>query len=864
MRKLLRRIQYFLHRDRIDADLAEEMEFHRDMLARELAGDRTRATRALGNTTLARENARGVWLLPWIESLGKDIAYGLRGLRRQPGFSLVSIAALSIAIGLNTALFTFFNAVAFRPWPVNDPERVVTVTRRIRKGPDEGHTAGFGVAEWRYLSEHSKAFRGLILTGGGERVEEGGRQLRLRWVTGNYFSVLRLDMERGRGFGPEEDRPLDPQAVAILTYKSWQNKFGGDPTIIGRTLRFDDVPFTIVGVAPDGFTGTADTADLWAPFSAHLLLRPLDTGYKQFLNNPNHCCVGLAGRLAPGVTRSLAASEIDVLMRQFHEGRESEGSPQIAVAGTALLDVISRRDKARVTPFLAAMFVATTLVLLLACANVGNLLLARSAARHTEIAVRLSLGGTRARLVRQLLVESMVLAIFASGIGLAIAMAATSFVPRLSSDLGILQFTPDLRVCAYLIALAVVACIVFGLAPALHGTRGNIAGAIKSESRVPGGRLALRNFLLASQVAISVILLAGAGLLVRGLQAAQHREVGFRLEGVSVATLTLPANAYNGLRLRVLTSQLEDALSQAAGMPQCALSSDAPMANSRSWTHARPAGEAPDRDLTVQIHDVTGDYFDVLRIRVVEGRNLVREDAVRDVVLLNQTAAARLFHGASPIGKSIFSGRNFEVVGIVKDAYTTGLDTIEPTVYFPMTGKSGAPQLLMANASPVVVDRIASLVQQIEPRARITFIPLTENFQAQLEPARYAAIFAGALGMLALSLASIGMCGVFAYMVRQRTREIGVRMALGARPGQVVGMVLKSHLRALAWGVAAGLAGAIAATRLLRDMMNGVSPFDPLAYAGVLALLIAAAAAASAIPARHAARIDPVTALRWE
>jgi macrolide transport system ATP-binding/permease protein len=865
MGNLLRRIQYLFRSKLIEADLAEEMEYHRDLLARDNAGDIGAAKRAMGNVTLARENARGVWLVPWIESFWQDLAYGVRGLWRQPGFTIVALAALGIAIGLNTSLFTVFNGVAFRPWAVKDPAQVVSLTRLLRKGPEQGHTAGFGLAEWRYITEHNKSFSGLILSGNGERVEINSEAFKLRWVSGNYFSVLGVDMARGRGFLPEEDHPQDPQAVAVLSYRAWQNRFAGDASVVGKTLHLDDVPFTIVGVAQEGFTGTFDSADFWSPFPAHLLLRPHDTGFKNFLNNPDHCCVSMAGRLAPGVTRTQASSEVDLLMRQFHGGKEFDGSPAIVATGTALLEE-SPGDKAKIMPGVAAMFLAMTLVLLLACANVGNLLLARAVARQNEIAVRLSLGGSRLRLIRQFLVESMVLATAASGIGLAIAALGPSLIlPRLSTDFLILQLTPDLRVCAYAIALAVVACIAFGLAPALHATRGSIASAMKSETHGGGSRLALRSVLLASQVAISVILLAGAGLLIRGLQSAQHRDPGYRLNQVTVATLELPASAYSGARSRVFTTQLQDALDHATSLPRCAVVSDAPMSNSRSWTHMRPADETADRDRMVQIHDVTAEYFDVLGIPVVEGRNFTRADAGRNVILINQTTAARFWHGASPVGKMAFSNnKTLAVVGVVKDAYTTSLNRIEPAMYSPMAGESGVPHLLVADAGSTTFERIAAIVRQIEPRAHVTFIPLAENFRSQLEPAKYAAILAGALGILALGLASIGMSGVFAYIVRQRTREIGIRMALGAHSGQVVRLVLASNIRPLVWGLASGLAGAFGVSRLLQSMLNGVSPLDPLAYAAVFALLIVAAASASALPARRAARVDPVTALRWE
>jgi ABC-type antimicrobial peptide transport system permease subunit len=288
------------------------------------------------------------------------------------------------------------------------------------------------------------------------------------------------------------------------------------------------------------------------------------------------------------------------------------------------------------------------------------------------------------------------------------------------------------------------------------------------------------------------------------------------------------------------------------------------MGNSRSWTRMRSAGESEDHNRIVQTHEVTAGYFEVLGIPVAEGRNFAPGDAGRRVVLLNQTAASRAFPGVSAVGKHVLLGKDYEVIGVARDAYTTSLGAVEATVYYPISGTSDIPQLLIADNSAATMERITAIVRGMEPRARLTFAPLTDNFRLQLDPARYAATLAGALGILALALASIGMSGVFAYVVRQRTREIGVRMALGANTGQVVRLVLASNLRALAFGLLAGVGGAVASTRLLKNMLNGVSPLDPLAYAGVFALLIAAAAAASALPARRAARVDPVTALRWE
>ena len=863
MPNLLRRIQYLFRRNRMESDLAEEMEFHRQMLAREFAGDRKAAARAWGNSTLAREDARAVWLAPWIESLWRDFLYAVRGLWRERGFTATALCALAIAIGLNASLFTVFNAVALRPWAVKDPARVINVMRILKQGPMGGSGEGFGVAEWRYFSEHSKAFSGLFLTRNGEQVRAESGTMHLTWVTGNYFGVLGVEMSRGRGFLAEEDRTLAPAAVAVLSHAAWQTRFGGDPGIVGKTVRLDEIPFTVVGVAGESFAGTDPIrVDLWAPMAARRVLRPNDADVLPFLTNIHRCCSSMAGRLAPGYTREQGAAEIALLVDQAH-AKEPPRKETVVTAGTALLDSAGG-DKRRIVPALAAMFAAMTLVLLLACANVGNLLLARAAARRQEIAVRISLGGSRARLVRQLLVESFTLALAAAAAGLAIAwIAPPALVKQLEPDNAI-PLNPDWRVCAYTVGIAVLACLVFGLAPALQATHMRIAGALQREAPLSFSRLPLRSVLLAAQVAISVVLLAGAGLLVRGLENAQHRDPGYRIGGITLAIPQLPAAEYGGQRSQMFTEQLESALTQ-PGMPATGMVTFAPMARSRSWTTLRPGGATEKQEQLVQFYQANGAFFDVLGMPIVAGRNFTSGDAGRNVALLNEKAARQLWGSQPAVGRTIESNqKTWEVVGVVKDAYTSDLNTVNPTMFWPMTGSFGIPQLLIADSSAAAKERIAAIVRGIEPKARTTFAPLEDNLRAQLEPARYAAILAGALGLLALSLAAIGMSGVFAYMVRQRTREIGLRMALGARSEQVVWLVLASNLRALAWGLAAGLAGAFAATRLLRSMINGVSPFDPLAYAGVLLLLMGAAAAASALPARRAARVDPVSALRWE
>ncbi len=570
MTRLLRRLRYWLHRGRMDAELAEEMEFHRSLLAKDGS-----PPAAMGNTTLAREAARGVWIWPWVESLWQDVAYGLRTLRRQPGFTATALLALGSAIGLNTGLFTIFNAFALRPWPVHDPSRVVTVHRFVREGGGD-----FGIAEYRYLAQHSQAFSGLVAMRNGERVKMDDRPQQLTYVSGNYFRVLGVDMERGRGFLDDEDRTGAPQGVIVISHDLWLERFGGDPRIVGRSIRLDDIPFTVVGVTPADFTGTNPLRnDVWTPLPARKLLRPNDPSIQAWLTSPDFCCTPVAGRLAPGVTRTRAQAELAILLDQFRTANGIGGQrPGIVVAGTAWMD--SPLKKRQVIPMMLTLFFAVTLVLLLACANVGNLLLARAAARRQEIAVRLSLGGSRFRIVRQLLVESMLLALAAAGLGLATALVVPAAVMhRLAADQAF-RVAPDLNV------LALYDRRSHRLLPrvrprprAARHPRGDLRGV---EGRAgPGGpvraRLPLRSVLLSVQVAISVVLLANAGLLVRGMQRAQALDPGFDVQNVTVLSIDLPASQYSGPRTMALSRDLLAQLEHAGDLPACGLTLNPPL-----------------------------------------------------------------------------------------------------------------------------------------------------------------------------------------------------------------------------------------------------------------------------------------------
>ncbi len=852
MTRWMRRLRYFRNQRQIEADLAEEMEFHRSMLAGLGA-----KPAAWGNATYAREEARGVWIWPWLESLWRDAAYGVRSMRKQPGFTAVALLGLGLAIGVNTSLFTAFNSVALRPWQVKEPNRVVTVGKVVADGMRD-----FSLAEARFFAEHAKSVSGVIAMRNGERVKAGDRPLNATYATANYFNVLGVRMALGRGFAPEEDVAGAPQAVAVLTYTAWEAAFGGDPQIIGKRVAFDETPFTIVGVTGPDFLGTSPLRnDVWLPFASKKILRPSDPYNDAWLTNPDFCCTPVAARLAPGVTVAQAESELGLLDGRFEEQYKLERGGAVRLTSTALIHALGRK-KAPVVVF-SLLFLAVTLVLLLACANVGNLLLARAAARRREIAVRLSIGGSRWRIVRQLLVESATLAVGASAIGLTIAFVLPSAIMRRLASEQTFYIAPDLTVLAYTAGIAAIACLAFGLAPALHCTRGSTAAALKGESG--GSRMRLRTILLGAQVAISVMLLAGAGMLVRGLARTQSQDPGFDVQSTTIFQIDLPSKDYGPKRIEGLARQLVAELEHSPTLPAIGLAAYEPLGAGTVSTSFRLPEEPPNGRRRIAFQEASPGFFEALGIPLLAGRNFTPQDAGRNVVMLNESAARRIWPGENVIGKTLVSnGASREVIGVVKDAYLSNLNEVWMTMFWPMAGQFGPPKVVARDRSAAAIERITAAIKRLEPWAEVRAHPMIENFEKHVGPSRASAAIAGGMGLLALVLASIGMAGVFGYVVRQRTREIGVRMALGADSGDVVRLVLGSNVRVLIVGLLVGCAGAAAASVALRSVAPGIETGDPVSYAGV-AILLAVAAAFSAIsPARRATRVDPVRALRCD
>jgi predicted permease len=867
---MLRRLRYLLHLRREARDLTEEMEAHRAM-----AEDRERAAglseeeahyaarRLLGNATQSREDSGHVWLAAWIGSVFQDLRYAARSLRSQPGFTSLALLALILGIGLNTSLFTIFNAVAVRPWPVRDPGRVVTL---LSSAPKSRQYGGFSVAAYRYLNEHSHTLAGAVIERPQGVTLDQADPISAHFVSGNYFSVLGVEMTLGRGFTNDEDTVDGPQAVAVLSHGAWQTRYGADPNILGRRILLDDVPFTVIGIADQDFTGTAQGRyDLWAPLASLTVARPNDSSVRAWLTNPGYCCSQMSARLAPGVSRELATAELNTLIRQFQSDL-AEQPREITLAGTTFL---GRPDaKERAIPVMLLLAAAVGAILLLACANVSNLLLARAAARRREIAVRVAIGAGRGRIVRQLLTESLLLAATASGFGLLLAYMLPDFVLRhMVQDPPNVRLTPDTTVLAYAVGIAVFTAIVFGLAPALRGTRVTISDAMKQQNGHASARFPLRGALLGVQVTISVTLLVGAGLLIRGLWNARTLDPGFRTAGVTNVTVNLPVNSYDAARSRIFFDDLLTQMSSLTNDP-VGIAAFPPLSNGRYMTGFTLPGWDPKRNDQVLVQWVNAGYFDALHIPIVAGRNFIPEDRERRNIVINETMARHYWPGQNPVGQAILVRPDRrEIVGIVRDSQVYGLGPVEPVFFEPF---AGGPHAVLPSSSAVLVvssteaNAASEAVRRSESRAVVTTESLSAQLDRWLTSTRAGAQLAAALGLLALLLATVGVYGVIAYSVEQRRREIGVRMALGARPSEIVGLILKKNSRAILCGLVIGLALSLAASKLLESSLFGVSRLDPLAYGGVLALLLLAGVTASVIPSRRAVRTDPVRVLHYE
>jgi predicted permease len=787
-----------------------------------------------------------------VNGIRQDAADALRQLLRRPGFALVIVLTLGTAMGVNTSLFSVFNTEFLRPWRVKDPDRVVVVHPAV------------SLSEWRSWSEHATSLSGLLARGGSGSARSEGRRLRFEFVSASYFAVLGIPLERGRAFAPADDRMNGPGTAAILSHRLWQTHLASDPAALGRSLVLDGVPFTIVGVAAQGFDGPEKgRLDLWLPLSAYPRLQATDRRPPRAGSEADRM-VSVVGRLAGDVAAEQAQAELRISSHRFRAQHALTAEP-ILVRGTS---AFAQPHSFAEDMLAAGMLVAITFVTMIACANVANLLLARGYARRGEIALRLSLGASRARVVRQLLAEALLLAILASLLGLAIAATLPNYVMTLVPEVQpwmARDFRADYRVFAYALALSTVACLAFGLAPALQTTRISVSHALKDAHVFSAP--ALKSALLGYQVIVSVMLLAVAGLLVRGVHHAHTRSLGYSMDDLLVVRVELPRTYSRAERSRRATQLVHEVQSLAGPSNVAAVSAiPAPGTQWREETVFDLVSGGVRRVGSAWRLQVAPSYFDLLRIPIVGGRGFAQGDAPDAVALVNEAFVRRFCPGESPLGKTLLGGgATRQVIGVTRDAYLGSLDAVEPAI-FQLVTADGVQALLVRDAGHGLTGALTPLIATIDPAIHTEVIPGRSWLRRSMARSLFGARILGGVGVLALALATLGLFSVSTYAVQQRTHEIGIRIALGARPAHILETVFRPASRAMMRGFVVGGLGGVAAAHLMRQWgwLHGLSPLDPVTYIAVAVVLVTAGGIASYLPARRAMKVQPTVALRYE
>ncbi|HEX7049885.1 MAG TPA: ABC transporter permease [Longimicrobiales bacterium] len=822
-------------------------------------------------------------------TLMNDLRYTLRGLARNPGFAVVAVLTLGLGIGANSAIFSVVNAVLLRPPPqVREPERLVQLYTSDYSGPLYGASS---YPDYEAFRDGADAFSGLAAYGFrpvqlaiGDRAELTAGEL----VSGNYFSVLGVTPAVGRLILPSDDDVPGRAPVAVISYTVWQRSFGLNPDVVGRTVRLNGQPYTIIGVAPPGFAGSTRplAAGVWVPMAMADRLTG-QSGDDSLLEERGSRWLGVIGRLADGATLERAQAQVTTLAAGLHARYPGAWTDvREATRRVTLLPEPETRvppaARGAVLGFVGMLMGVVGLVLLIACANVANLLLARATQRRREIAIRLAVGAGRGRLVRQLLTESLVLALLGGGAGLLIALwltdLLTGFQPPLPLPIA-LDVGLDGRVVSFALAVSVLTGIIFGLVPALEASRPELVPALKDESgaaRVGGRRPWLRSALVVGQVAVSLVLLIGAGLFVRSLRNAAAVDLGFDPEGVLLATLMLDLEGYTPAEGRVFYTRLLERVEALPGVESAAVAEVVPLMignQQRRSVSIEGYEPAPGEDMEFDFNGVSAGYFELMRMPLARGRGFTAEDreGAPLVVVVNETFARRFWPGEDPIGKRLSYRRDAfaEVVGVVRDAPVRSRAEPQRAQFFIPHAQDYRGNMMLhvrtAGDPAALAPAVRGAVRELDADlALLNVTTLEQAVGGSLLPQRAAAALLGGFGSLAVLLAMIGLYGVMAYAVASRTREVGIRMALGARGPDVVRMIVGRGMGLVALGLGLGLLAAVAVTRLASQFLFDVSATDPASFTAAAVALAAVALVAAYLPARRAARVDPIVALRNE
>jgi predicted permease len=825
------------------------------------------------------------------ENLTADVRYALRWLRRSPGFTLVAVASLAIGIGFNTALFTLVDALLFRPLPVERVDRLVDV---FTTGGDGDTYATSSYPDFLDFKAQNQVFSDMLAYSpsmDAMKVTDRARLAMGETVTGNYFQLLGLKAAAGRTLLPEDDTAGAPR-VAVISYRLWTREFGASPTAVGQSIRIHGQPYTIVGVMPATFTGMVPliSPEVWTPMAyvddvepgGIISNVPSPTGNTR-LERRGQRWMFVKGRLKEGATFDAAAANLRLIGQQLKTAYiQTNKDRDVATLPTKNVHIHPVADRT-LLPVALGLMVVVGLVLLVACANVASMLLARASGRQKEIGIRLAIGASRRRLVQQLLSESFVMAALGAIAGTALAWSLTRFVTTMSLPIPIpvaIALRLDSRVLIFTAAVTMMAALVAGLVPALKSTRPNLVGELKGDvagTQSGGRRWTLRDGLVAAQIAVTLVLLVTAGLLTRSFMATERASLGFQSSGLAIISTEMNMLGYTDTRAKEFYDRTLERVRAIPGVESAAIAERLPLSiNYNRNVIFLPDRQGPnDKGTTVDVARVSAEYFQTLGISILQGRNFTAADAPKtpNVAIVNEAFARKYWPHDSALGKRFrqreLNGPEYQIVGVSADYKVSTLGEAS-TAYIhyavsqrPDTGeeivartKGDAGQLLIAMRREILA---------LEPNA--VFLDnetMDASVQTVLLPARAGALSVSAVGIVAMLLASIGLYGVIAYSVARRTREIGIRMALGAKPSAVVGLVMRQGLGIAGVGVAVGTVLALGAAKAVAGALYGVSFIDPVAWTTAILTLLTVAALANVVPACRASIVDPSTALRSE
>ena len=898
MRWLIR----FFSKSKLDAQLDSELRFHVEQQTAENiaagmnpAEARRRALAQFGGLESRKEEAREARGTQILDALFQDIRFALRMLRKSPGFSITAVLTLALGIGATTAIFSVVNAVLLKSLPYQNPDRLMLVRERIPKFNERAIAVSAPDTLVMQRDNHVFASMAVFRTSASNLSGTGQPQRILTArVSASLFALLGADPLLGRTFSANEDPP--GHFVTILSYSLWQERFGGDHGIIGKSIALDGQPYTIIGVMPASFefpprgmpAPNGQTASLWIPIAfTHTQLANLGDNFDN----------GVIARLKPGVTLAQARSDMSVVANEILKTWDALG-PQVASMGLKLEAPVTPLQEVVVSgvrTLLYLLLAAVGFLLLIACANVANLLLSRAAGRHREITVRAALGARRGRIVRQLLTESVILALIGGGLGVFLAIGGTHLLAASAPDNipQVQQITVDPAALVFALLISVFTGILFGLAPAFAAARMDLNETLKESGRSAGSSrrvLFARNVFVVAQVSVAFLLIIGGGLFLRSFVRAENSGIGIEPRNVVTATLSLPVARYSGpSRVNSFFHELLARLQSDSGIESVGAASDLP--TDMNWDHTfaienhplPAAAKLPDCAHSL----VLGNYFKALGFRLIAGRFFApaEEQGNSKVVIISAGMAKQYFARENPLGKRIKWGTDqsdspwLTIVGVVSDVKEIALDEPSmPHTYAPYLQDCAGRDMMSTGicsslnvairakvAGSAITASLRSAVEHLDSTEPVTHVrTLTQVLESSIAPRKFDTLLLGVFACAALFLAAIGLYSVLAYGVSQQSREIGIRVALGAQRRDILRGVLFNGAKLVCFGLVIGAAAALALTRLMQSLLYDVSATDPLTFAGVAVLLVVVALAACLIPARRAMKVDPMGALRYE